>query len=80
MRKIGLLIVVLIAFCCCQRNGKEVCGVVVKGTPHELAAAISDKGDGSFLVESVEVYEQKAYITNGKVTDAFLYSKFLDRE
>ena len=106
MRKIGLLIVVLIAFCCCQRNGKEVCGVAVKGTPHELAAAISDKGDGSFLVESVEVYEQKAYIrgwlrtaeasepyddglvpaevvcdvTNGKVTDAFLYSKFLDRE
>ena len=102
-----LFAVVLLAFCCCQRNGKEVCGVAVKNcTPHELAAAISDKGDGSFHVESVDVYEQKAYIrgwlriaeasepyddglipaevvcdlTNGKVTDAFLYSKFLDRE
>ena len=101
-----LFAVVLLAFCCCQRNGKEVCGVSVKGTPWELAAAISDKGDGSFHVESVDVYEQKAYIrgwlrtaeasepyddglvpaevvcdlTNGKVTDAFLYSKFLDRE
>ena len=32
------------------------------GTPWELAANIADNGDGSFHVESVEVYEQKAYI------------------
>ena len=106
MKKSVLLLLVILSFCCCQRNGKTICGVPCTGTPWELAAAISDKGDGSFLVESVEVYEQKAYIrgwlrtaeasepyddglvpaevvcdlTNGKVTDAFLYSKFLDRE
>lgn len=106
MKKFVLLFAVVLLFCCCQRNSKTVCGLPVQGTPWELAAAISDKGDGSFHVESVDVYEQKAYIrgwlrtaeasepyddglvpaevvcdlTNGKVTDAFLYSKFLDRE
>ncbi len=93
MKKVAILLVAFMAFCCCQRNGKEVCGVAVKGSPWELAAAISDKGDGSFHVESVDVYEaSEPYddglvpaevvcdLTNGKVTDAFLYSKFLDRE
>ena len=106
MKKFGIVLLILVAFCGCHRDVKTICGVPIKGTPWELAAAISDKGDGSFHVESVEIYEQKAYIrgwlrtaeasepyddglvpaevvcdlTNGKVTDAFLYSKFLDRE
>lgn len=54
----------------CNRQRCAVCGVAVGGTPWELAAAIHDRGDGSFVPVSVEVYEDKAYIkgwldTNG---------------
>jgi hypothetical protein len=105
---ISTLILLIIIGC---SKKATICGVAVKGTPWELAAAIAEKGDGSFVVEHVEVYEQKAYINgwldtnctasperespyddglipaeiicdiqNGKVSDAFIYCKFLDRE
>jgi len=37
----------------CQRQKETICGVPVQGTPWQLAAAIADKGDGSFIPESV---------------------------
>ena len=54
----------------CNRQRCAVCGVSVEGTPWELATAIHDRGDGSFVPVSVEEYEDKAYIkgwldTNG---------------
>ena len=54
----------------CNRQRCAVCGVSVEGTPWELAAAIHDKGNGTFVPVSVEEYEDKAYIkgwldTNG---------------
>ena len=56
-------VIISLSFCCCQRNVKTICGVPVKGTPWELAAAIHDRGDGSFWPETVyEVSECKAYI------------------
>lgn len=53
-----------------EKDGTDVCGVPVKGTAWELAASVADNGDGSFIPECVEVYEDKAYIrgwldTNG---------------
>lgn len=39
-----------------------MCGVAVEGTPWELAAAIHDRGDGSFVPVSVDEYRTKAYI------------------
>lgn len=39
-----------------------MCGVSVEGTPWELAAAIHDRGDGSFVPVSVEDFSTKAYI------------------
>ena len=54
----------------CNRQRCAVCGVSVEGTPWELAAAIHDNGNGTFVPVSVEEYEDKAYIkgwldTNG---------------
>ena len=37
----------------CQRQKDTICGVPVQGTLWQLAAAIADKGDGSFIPESV---------------------------
>lgn len=53
-----------------EKDGTLVCGVPVKGTAWGLAASVADNGDGSFIPECVEVYEEKAYIkgwidTNG---------------
>ena len=39
-----------------------MCGVSVEGTPWELAAAIHDKGNGTFVPVSVEEFSTKAYI------------------
>ena len=39
-----------------------VCGVPVQGTPWELAAAIYDSGDGTFVPVTVDVFTTKAYI------------------
>lgn len=44
------------------RQRQTICGVPVKGTPWELAAAINDKGDKTFIPETVTEYTQKAYI------------------
>ena len=46
----------------CNRQRCTVCGVSVEGTPWELAAAIHDRGDGSFVPVSVEKFSTKAYI------------------
>ena len=47
----------------CNRQRCTVCGVSVEGgTPWELAAAIHDRGDGSFVPVSVEEFSTKAYI------------------
>ena len=46
----------------CNRQRCTVCGVSVEGTPWELAAAIHDRGDGSFVPVSVDEYRTKAYI------------------
>ena len=46
----------------CNRQRCAVCGVSVEGTPWELAAAIHDRGDGSFVPVSVEKFSTKAYI------------------
>ena len=46
----------------CNRQRCTVCGVAVEGTPWELAAAIHDRGDGSFVPVSVEKFSTKAYI------------------
>ena len=48
----------------CNRQRSTVCGVSIEGTPTpwELAAAIHDRGDGSFVPVSVEEFSTKAYI------------------
>lgn len=59
-------------FSCTKEDTTLVCGVKVKGTPWELAAAINDNGDGTFVPEKVNVYTDKAYIDgwfNTNVTD-----------
>ena len=69
-----LYIFIATALCACARyteqDATRVCGVPVKGTPWELAATVADHGEGGFVPECVEVYEDKAYIkgwldTNG---------------
>ena len=69
-----LYIFIATALCACARyteqDATRVCGVPVKGTPWELAATVADHGEGGFVPECVEVYENKAYIkgwldTNG---------------
>ena len=62
MKKSVLLLLVILSFCCCQRNVKTICGVPIKGTPWQLAAAIHDKGDKTFSPETVTEYENKAII------------------
>ena len=55
-----------IALLSCTRYTEEdatlVCGVPVKGTPWQLAAAIHDTGDHTFLPEEVHILHAKAYI------------------
>ena len=46
----------------CNRQRCAVCGVSVEGTPWELAAAIHDNGNGTFVPVSVEEFSTKAYI------------------
>ena len=46
----------------CNRQRCAVCGVSVEGTPWELAAAIHDSGDGSFVPVTLDVFCTKAYI------------------
>lgn len=46
----------------CNRQRCTVYGVSVEGTPWELAAAIHDRGDGSFVPVSVAEFSTKAYI------------------
>ena len=60
-RYISILFLCYILYAC-GRTTNTVCGVLVQGTPWEFAAAIADKGDGSFIPESVDVSETKAYI------------------
>lgn len=58
---VGLLIFVLTFFSSCGTRA-TVCGVPCTGTPWELAAAIHDSGDGSFVPVTVDVFTTKAYI------------------
>jgi len=44
------------------RQRQTICGVPVKGTPWELAAAIHDRGDYSFAPTTVYQFGDKAYI------------------
>ena len=53
MQRLGLIIIIICALCACARKA-TVCGVPVQGTPWELAAAIHDEGDGTFVPEAVE--------------------------
>ena len=63
MKKSVLLLLVILSFCCCQRNVKTICGVPCTGTPWELAAAIHDKGDGTFMPECVFIiFDDRAFI------------------
>lgn len=54
--------IILLLSSCNGDEGSRVCGVKVQGTPWALAASVADKGDGTFVPESVEVYADKAYI------------------
>lgn len=45
-----------------EKDGTLVCGVPVEGTAWELAASVADNGDGSFIPECVNVFQDKAYI------------------
>ena len=72
--KLNILVMIIAFLSACsnysEKDGTCVCGVPVKGTAWELAASVADNGDGSFIPEFVEVYEDKAYIkgwldTNG---------------
>ena len=72
--KINIFVAIIAILSACsnysEKDGTLVCGVPVKGTAWELAASVADNGDGSFIPECVEVYENKAYIkgyldTNG---------------
>lgn len=53
----------------CNRQRCTVCGVSVEGTPWELAAAIHDRGDCSFVPVSVDEYRTKAYIQGYTLPD-----------
>ncbi|MBE6324022.1 MAG: hypothetical protein E7074_03465 [Bacteroidales bacterium] len=58
-----MLFVPLFLCLSCTKPTKTICGVPVQGTPWELAAAIADHGDGTFLPECVlDVSATKAYI------------------
>ena len=59
-RLIILLLLSLTLGACTHRV--SVCGVPAKGTPWELAAAIHDHGDGTFVPVTVYEYSNKAYI------------------
>ena len=74
MKHFLFIVICATALCACvkysEQNATRVCGVPVKGTPWELAATVADHGEGGFVPECVEVYEDKAYIkgwldTNG---------------
>ena len=74
MKRFLLIVSLATALCACNRyteqDATRVCGVPVKDTPWELAATVADHGEGGFVPECVEVYEDKAYIkgwldTNG---------------
>ena len=53
----------------CNRQRCPVCGMSVEGTPCELAAAIHDKGNGTFVPVSVEEFSTKAYIHGYTLAD-----------
>ena len=58
-----IIIGILVCLSSCRTSSCDcVVGVPVRGTAWQLAAAIHDKGDGSFLPEAVHVYQDKAYI------------------
>ena len=58
--RFAILLLVLTLGACTHRV--SVCGVPAKGTPWELAAAIHDHGDGTFVPVTVYEYSDKAYI------------------
>ena len=70
MKSRTLILTALSAFALlsCTRYTEEdatlVCGVSVKGTPRQLAAAIPDAGDQPFFPEEVHCGNAKAYIYN----------------
>lgn len=74
LRLICFLLFTAVTFCACgnysEQDATRVCGVLVKGTPWELASTLASQREGGFVPECVEVYEDKAYIkgwldTNG---------------
>jgi len=66
------LIVLAIMFCCCAPNQRPtVCGVPVQGTPWQLAAAIHDNGDGTFVPTCIDqITSTKAYISGYLLRDS----------
>ena len=61
-----LLLLACALLCACggaDKRADRVCGVPVGGTPWEFAAAVHDRGDRTFVPESVVLIGQtKAYI------------------
>lgn len=45
-----------------EKEGTLVCGIPVKGSPWQFAAALADDSKHAFTPESVTVFEKKAYI------------------
>ena len=70
MRRYWLIIIIVCALCGCARKA-VICGVPYTGcTPLQLAASIHDNGDGTFIVESVDlITETKAYISGYLLRD-----------
>lgn len=70
MRNLSKLLVIsfvvvgcALALSSCHRQQSYICGVPVKGTPWELATAIADHGDGTFIPGCVyRVYEDETFI------------------
>ena len=49
-----LLLPLFLSIVGCSKPSETICGVPVQGTPWELAAAIADKGDGTFHPVAVQ--------------------------
>ena len=70
MRRYWLIIIIVCALCGCARKA-VICGVPYSGcTPWQLVASIQTDGDGTFIVESVNlITETKAYISGYLLRD-----------
>ena len=65
-----MIIIIVCALCGCARKA-VICGVPYSGcTPWQLVASIQTDGDGTFIVESVNlITETKAYISGWQMPE-----------